>query len=139
MSGWEIRENRFIDCMAGSFIGGGRDNHIHDNYYENCDLAQHFDNRGMNWEQNLCNCTNGSVCDPAVASSIVADPASAKYVSEYPEIKVKNRVVLRHFMLKTIILPRQARDKHRESTQKRGAFFLTDGGGWGQRHLRARE
>lgn len=55
--GWEVSENRFIDCMAGSFIGekqkllkyfqdltrhvvavcpfgagGGRDNHIHDNY-----------------------------------------------------------------------------------------------------------
>jgi hypothetical protein len=99
MSGWEISENRFIDCMAGSFIGGGRDNHIHDNYYENCDLAQHFDNRGMNWEQKLCNCTNGSVCDPAVASSIVADPASAKYVATYPEIKVKNRVVLRNKIL----------------------------------------
>ena len=27
MSGWEVAENRFINCMAGSFIGGGRDNH----------------------------------------------------------------------------------------------------------------
>ena len=76
MSGWEIGHNRFVNCMAGSFIGGGRDNYIHDNYYENCDLAQHFDNRGMGWEQKLCNCTNGSTCDPAVATAIVADPKS---------------------------------------------------------------
>ena len=54
---------------------------------ENCDLAQHFDNRGMGWEQSLCNCTNGSTCDPAVASSLVADPANAKYVAAYPQIK----------------------------------------------------
>ena len=87
MSGWEVGHNRFINCMAGSFIGGGRDNHIHSNYYEKCDLAQHFDNRGMSSEQNLCNCTNGSTCDPAVASSIVADPKSAAYVVAYPEIK----------------------------------------------------
>ncbi len=73
--------------MAGSFIGGGRDNYIHDNYYENCDLAQHFDNRGMGWEQKLCNCTNGSTCDPAVATAIVADPKSAGYVAAYPQIK----------------------------------------------------
>jgi hypothetical protein len=30
---------------------------------------------------------------------------------------------LRHVYIKTIILPRQARDKHRESTQKKEAFF----------------
>ena len=35
---------------------------------------------------------------------------------------VKKRHFLRHFILKCIILPRQARDKHRESTQKRVAF-----------------
>ena len=31
----------------------------------------------------------------------------------------KNAVVLSHLYIETIILPRQARDKHRESTQKR--------------------
>ena len=34
-----------------------------------------------------------------------------------------NASLLRHFRLKMIILPGQARDKHRESTQKRDAFF----------------
>ena len=35
----------------------------------------------------------------------------------------ENASLLRHFRLKMIILPGQARDKHRESTQKRDAFF----------------
>jgi hypothetical protein len=60
---------------------------IHNNYYEDCDLAQHVDNRGMGWEQKLCNCTNGSTCDPAVASSIVSDPKMSNYVAAYPLVK----------------------------------------------------
>ena len=39
------------------------------------------------WEQSLCNCTNGTTCDPAISSAIVADPASAAYVAAYPDIK----------------------------------------------------
>ena len=39
-------------------------------------------------------------------------------------LPVRERPFLRHFIVKTIILPRQARDKHRESTQKRLPFFL---------------
>jgi len=35
----------------------------------------------------------------------------------------KNASLLRHFILKCIILPRQARDKHRENTQKKGCVF----------------
>ena len=36
--------------------------------------------------------------------------------------KVRKRHFLRHLYIKCIVLPRQARDKHRESTQKRMAF-----------------
>jgi hypothetical protein len=36
---------------------------------------------------------------------------------------VRKTYFLRHLYIKTIILPRQARDKHRESTQKRVTFF----------------
>jgi len=36
--------------------------------------------------------------------------------------QVRKRVFLRHYTLKMMILPRQARDKHRESTQKRTRF-----------------
>ena len=38
----------------------------------------------------------------------------------------KENAFLRHFVLKTIHLPRQARDKHRESTQKRKLRFCRD-------------
>ena len=34
----------------------------------------------------------------------------------------KGRLFLRHLYIKCIVLPRQARDKHRESTQKRDVF-----------------
>ena len=71
----------------GSFVGGGRDNHIHDNYYEQCDIAQHLDNRGMNWDHAACQCTNGSGCAPAVAWELVNDPASAAFVAAYPQVK----------------------------------------------------
>jgi hypothetical protein len=36
---------------------------------------------------------------------------------------VRQTRLLRHFILKMIILPRQSRDKHRESTQKKDAFL----------------
>ena len=35
----------------------------------------------------------------------------------------ENAYLLRHFILKTTILPRQARDKHRESSEKRCVFL----------------
>jgi hypothetical protein len=34
---------------------------------------------------------------------------------------------LSHLYIKTIILPRQARDKHRENSKKRPFFLRTDG------------
>ena len=37
--------------------------------------------------------------------------------------QVRKRHFLRHLYIKCIILPRQARDKHRESTQKRDVFL----------------
>jgi hypothetical protein len=39
------------------------------------------------------------------------------------EDEVRKRHFLRHLYIKCIILPRQARDKHRESTQKRDVFL----------------
>ena len=39
--------------------------------------------------------------------------------------EVRKPVLLRHFILKTISLPRQARDKHREHTQKRVPVSLS--------------
>ena len=40
--------------------------------------------------------------------------------------QVRKRRLLRHFMLTMIFLPRQARDKHRESTQKERCVFLQE-------------
>jgi hypothetical protein len=52
------------------------------------------------------------------------DPLHGDY---YLTGKKKAAVFLRHFILKLIFLPRQARDKHRESTQNKDAFSA--GGG----------
>jgi len=50
-----------------------------------------------------------------------------------PAALVRKRHFLRHLYIKRIILPRQARDKHRVSTQKRVAFSLRD---WCGKHTR---
>jgi len=46
----------------------------------------------------------------------VGGPSSA-------QTQVRKRLFLRHFYIKCIIVPRQARDKHRESTQKSDVFL----------------
>ena len=48
------------------------------------------------------------------------DPLHGDY---YLTGKKMAAVFLRHFILKLIFLPRQARDKHRESTQNKDAFL----------------
>ena len=49
-----IYNNTFINCHAGSFIGGGRRNQVLNNTYYNCSLAVHVDNRGMTWQADEC-------------------------------------------------------------------------------------
>ena len=58
--------------------------------------------------------------------------------------RVRKRVFLSHFYIKTIILPRQARDKHRESSKKDAFRFcrrdthLCGGGATGERRISVR-
>jgi len=54
MSGYEIYNNTFKNCYVGTFIGGGRRNHVHHNHYYDCTTAVHVDNRGMNWQKSEC-------------------------------------------------------------------------------------
>ena len=54
MSGFEIYNNTFKNCQVGTFIGGGRRNHVHNNQYYNCTVAVHEDNRGMTWRKDDC-------------------------------------------------------------------------------------
>jgi hypothetical protein len=42
----------------------------------------------------------------------------------YPPTHLRKTAFLSHLYIKTISLPRQARDKHRETTQKKDAVFL---------------
>ena len=50
LSGTIVTGNRFENCMTGVVLGGGRDNVVTFNHFENNDLAVHLDNRGMNWQ-----------------------------------------------------------------------------------------
>jgi tetratricopeptide (TPR) repeat protein len=51
-------------------------------------------------------------------AALALDRRCAPAYLQRGHIQVRKRAFVRHFILKTIILPRQARDKHRESTQK---------------------
>ena len=42
--------------------------------------------------------------------------------------EVRKTPFLRHFILKTVILPRQARDKHRENLKEKKRRFVAGGG-----------
>lgn len=90
MSGWIVERNRFVNCQIGSFIGGGRRNIVRDNYYEQCDTAQHLDNRGMNWENSATNCTSigkpfSNLCNPGAAVWMASEsPAASEWASRFP-------------------------------------------------------
>ena len=94
MSGWTIENNSFVDCQVGSFIGGGRDNTVVGNYYERCDTAQHFDNRGMNWQKTACACDGtceplsaGCGCNAAAASWMLHNSSAAgTWAARFPEM-----------------------------------------------------
>ena len=96
MSGWSISNNSFYNCQTGSFIGGGRRNTVRNNYYEKCDTAHHFDNRGMNWEKSSAACTappceplsGGCQCNPSAATWMVTEaPAASVWASRFPYLK----------------------------------------------------
>ena len=50
--------------------------------------------------------------------------ATQVHLEKWIRVRVRKRHFLRHFILKMIILPRQARDKHRENSQKEWLRFL---------------
>jgi hypothetical protein len=92
LSGWHIYNNTFVNCQTGTFIGGGSFNIVHDNYFELCDTAQHFDNRGMGWEKSSCNGTapcltpgNGGTCtcNAAAAYHLLTGPAGAEWHARF--------------------------------------------------------
>ncbi len=50
-SGITVFGNIFYDCHWGMLVGGGRDNTVENNFFINCNLAIHFDARGLGWYQ----------------------------------------------------------------------------------------
>jgi len=95
MSGWTITNNTFFNCQIGSFIGGGRRNTVTDNYYEQCDVAQHLDNRGMTGQAGSTNCStmceplsSGCNCNTGAAQWMVTKAAAAaQWEVRFPYLK----------------------------------------------------
>jgi hypothetical protein len=79
---------------------------------------------------------NKTLASPAWCQSLCcANPDCVGFTFTDPQPGAKNAYLLRHFILQTIVLPRQARDKHRESTQKREMCVLTGGKANGDPHI----
>jgi hypothetical protein len=87
--------NTFFNCQIGSFIGGGRRNTVTDNYYEQCDVAQHLDNRGMTGQAGSTNCStmceplsSGCNCNTGAAQWMVTKAAAAaQWEVRFPYLK----------------------------------------------------
>jgi len=97
MSGWVIDGNTFINCQWGVHLGGGRRNDITNNYFINNELAIHFDNRGMNWQKDMCQ--PGADFNKEMDSMNYKNPPwSVKYpelltiFSDHPCVPVHNEV-----------------------------------------------
>ena len=61
ISGYDIYNNTFVDCICGVFIGGGRSNRVHGNYLQQCDVALHVDNRGSSWQASSAKFPSGAL------------------------------------------------------------------------------
>ena len=85
MSGWEFYGNFIQNSTTGILLGGGRRNHIHDNYFLNNDKDIAFDNRGMKWQHAACleNCT-GTICFKNELDSV--NYKLPPYSTNYPNI-----------------------------------------------------
>jgi parallel beta-helix repeat protein len=68
MSGYQFYNNTIKNAAVGILLGGGRDNSITHNHFENNINDIHFDARGLTWQQNYCNanCTSKEGYQPAV-------------------------------------------------------------------------
>lgn len=54
MSGYAVYGNLVENCELGFMLGGGRDNLVHNNTFRANDNDIEFDNRGMNWQADMC-------------------------------------------------------------------------------------
>ena len=82
MSGWEVINNTFVDVQQAILAGGGRDNEISGNVFENCDVSINLDDRGLNWDS--ANCVKGGTFDLDLQQMKVDQEP---WVSAYPDLQ----------------------------------------------------
>lgn len=77
LSGQSIVNNTFINCYNGMMLGGGRDNFISGNRFENLtNLAITFDARGLGWQKDFC---YYNASEPSASGELVTDLFSVHY------------------------------------------------------------
>lgn len=74
-----------VFLLAGTVIGGGRDTIVTGNTYINVVTAVALDNRGMNWQADMC-AYNSTYTGQLVADLFAVNYTRSPYATNYPPI-----------------------------------------------------
>ncbi len=77
--GTTIERNVFSHVNQAVFIGGGRDNLVHDNLFVNSSPAMYVDSRGLSWQKALADDPNGIFRTELAAVNYTQPPYSTRY------------------------------------------------------------
>eukprot|EP01060_Flectonema_neradi_P009254 TRINITY_DN1660_c0_g1_i1.p1 TRINITY_DN1660_c0_g1~~TRINITY_DN1660_c0_g1_i1.p1 ORF type:complete len:612 (+),score=65.10 TRINITY_DN1660_c0_g1_i1:50-1837(+) len=77
-----VAHNTFINCTCGTFIGGGRHHWVYNNTYINVLVPVHLDDRGLNWQSDICSPPNGSLWVDLRSRNYTQPP----YATHYPAL-----------------------------------------------------
>ena len=103
MSGWTLESNTFIDCNIGTWLGGGRENIVTGNRYEQCGTAVHMDNRGTRGgaaRADQCDdvclpLSDGCQCNTGAAEWMASrTPAAEVWASRFPQLRTMRNATL---------------------------------------------
>lgn len=98
LSAHEAAFNKFYDGFQGVFVGGGRRHSVHDNYFEGITEPFQMDDRGLHWQSQYCNATNGIFFQELEALHYQQPPYSTQYPElvgirhDHPCVPVYNRI-----------------------------------------------
>ncbi len=82
--GTTVVDNICTRTRRGVLVGGGRDNHIENNYFIQCEQGVHIDQRGIDWAKDYFNGIHTTLFDALAEVNGTKPPYSEKY----PELAV---------------------------------------------------
>eukprot|EP01060_Flectonema_neradi_P009256 TRINITY_DN1660_c0_g3_i1.p1 TRINITY_DN1660_c0_g3~~TRINITY_DN1660_c0_g3_i1.p1 ORF type:complete len:599 (+),score=80.60 TRINITY_DN1660_c0_g3_i1:185-1981(+) len=77
-----VAHNTFINCTCGAYIGGGRHHWVYNNTFINVTVPVHLDDRGLNWESDICTPPNGGLWVDLRSRNYTQPP----YSTHYPDL-----------------------------------------------------